>query len=77
MVIASDLPTPITPDEAPGHMPVEPDQGPLNPAVPPLDPERPFVPERSVLHFVANRSFMRAASFRWPTSRTIAFAPAL
>lgn len=76
MSIAPDLPTPITPDDAPGQMPVEPDQGPLNPATPPLDPERPFVPERSALRFIAHRSFMRAAAFRWPMFRTVAFVPA-
>ena len=69
MAISPDLPTPITPDEPAGHMPVEPDQGPANPAVPPLDPERPFVPERASAHFSAHQSFMRAAAFRWPGFR--------
>ena len=69
MATSPDLPTPITPDEPPGHMPVEPDQGPANPAVPPLDPERPFVPERASAHFTAHQSFMRAAAFRWPGFR--------
>ncbi|RYF30297.1 MAG: hypothetical protein EOO26_15500 [Comamonadaceae bacterium] len=71
MATSPDLPTPITPDEQPGHLPVEPDQGPSNPSTPPMDPERPFVPERASAHFIAHRSFMRAAAFRWPTFRTL------
>ncbi|RZI96576.1 MAG: hypothetical protein EOP78_04055 [Variovorax sp.] len=71
MATSPDLPTPITPDEQPGHLPVEPDQGPSNPATPPMDPERPFVPERTSVRFTAHRSFMRAAAFRWPGFRSL------
>lgn len=46
MATAPDLPSPITPDEPPDHLPVEPDRGPAESPIPSLDPERPFVPER-------------------------------
>lgn len=74
MATAPDLPTPITPDEPPGQMPVEPDHGAGDPPTPPLAPEIPFVPERASVHFAAHRYFMRAAAFRWPDFRTLDLA---
>jgi len=32
-----DLPRPVTPDEDPAELPVEPDRGPATPATPPSD----------------------------------------
>lgn len=49
-----DLPTPITPDRPdPIELPVEPDRG-------------IGATGGMAFHFLANRQFMSAASFRWP-----------
>ena len=71
MATSPDLPTPLTPD--PTELPVEPDRGPTTESSP-QDPESPFTlqPERASAHFVANRSFMSAAAFRWPRIRSFA-----
>lgn len=66
MAISPDLPTPITPD--PSDLPVEPDKG---PGTPPLEQGNPaesikLQPESASARFVANRSFLHAAAFRWP-----------
>ena len=78
---APDLPTPITtPDPVesdPTQLPVEPELDPANPARP-LSFTNLFAamkaPGRArsfhaatALRFLANRQFMRAAAFRWPT----------
>ena len=72
MATLPDLPTPITPD--PTELPIEPDRGPTTEPIP-QDAESPFTlqPERASAHFVANRSFMRAAAFRWPSFRSFAW----
>lgn len=68
MATSPDLPTPLTPD--PAELPPEPDRGPTTEPMP-QDPASPFTlqPERASAHFSANRSFMRAAAFRWPRFR--------
>ncbi len=68
-----DLPTPITPDPPdPGELPVEPDQGPAEPA-PSLRwrtgtaaAGRPRVRARAMLSQPVHPRFMNAAVFRWP-----------
>lgn len=57
-----DLPTPITPDRPePIDLPVEPDEGAGAPSMRFSVGKDPME-----LHFLANRQFMRAATFRWP-----------
>lgn len=80
---APDLPTPITtPDPVesdPSQLPVEPELDPANPAKP-LSVASFFMPRKisgrvrlfhtaTALRFMANRQFMRAAAFRWPTAK--------
>ena len=69
-----DLPTPITPDPPdPGELPVEPDQGPTEPA-PSLQWRAGTavaaglcrVRAQLALSQPAHPQFMRAAAFRWP-----------
>lgn len=77
-----DLPTPITtPDPVesdPSQLPVEPELDPANPANPlsvaSFMPRRiasrvRLLPAAATLRFMANRQFMRAASFRWPNAK--------
>jgi hypothetical protein len=75
-----DLPTPITtPDpveEDPSQLPVEPELDPANPAKPlsvsglrvstTISNRIRSFHAATRLRFVANRQFMRAATFRWP-----------
>lgn len=78
-----DLPTPITtPDPVesdPSQLPVEPELDPANPANP-LSVKSLLMPKKisdrmrffhaaTALRFMANRQFMRAAAFRWPTAK--------
>jgi hypothetical protein len=80
---APDLPTPITtPDPVesdPSQLPVEPELDPANPAKP-MSVAGFLIPRKitnrarllhtaTALRFMANRQFMRAAAFRWPTAK--------
>ena len=78
---APDLPTPITlPDPVesdPTQLPVEPELDPANPARPlslsgllttlRTSTRMRLSPHAMTTRFTANRLFMRAATFRWPT----------
>jgi hypothetical protein len=66
-----DLPTPITPDRpSPSDLPVEPDAGIGLTLAENSDSIRIGVSGSlrtgTALHFMANRQFMHAATFRWP-----------
>ena len=78
MTSIADLPTPITPD--PADLPPESDSGKPDPSsqdivIVPVA-RAAFRPERASQHFTAHRSFMLAATFRWPkTSRMMLAVP--
>ncbi|RZI67888.1 MAG: hypothetical protein EOP79_04775 [Variovorax sp.] len=73
MATSPDLPSPITPDlpnqPDPSDLPVEPDQG----MVTRFRSERRFAGARWTVHFLANRQYMGAARYTWPTMRTSAW----
>ena len=49
-----------------------PTRGPTNPSTPPMDPERPFVPERASVRFNGRTEASCAPPpLRWPTFRTL------